>query len=166
MRRRVSETGIRHEHPLGYHPLGADRRERLPSRHSVPGLGALRRLLQRAQQLVALHALLHRLPGPRFGSAAKHRHVHRHRAAAGLSRHVERSGRQDRAVPRPAERALHDPRLGGDPQERRRMRLHLGDRARRLDRQKRQAVLRSETVRHTLPAGTGQHPARNAREAL
>ena len=76
-----------------------------PSRHSVPGLGALRRLLQRAQQLVALHALLHRLPGPRFGSAAKHRHVHRHRAAAGLSRHVERSGRQDRAVPRPAERA-------------------------------------------------------------
>mgnify|MGYP002570326658 FL=1 len=59
--------------------------------------------------------------------------VSAHRAAAGLSRHVERSGRQDRAVPRPAERALHDPRLGGDPQERRRMRLHLGDRTERLD---------------------------------
>ncbi len=105
-------SGITHSVP--------DRRERLPSRHSVPGLGALRRLLQRAQQLVALHALLHRLPGPRFGSTAKHRHVHRHRAAAGLSGHVGRSGRQDRAVPRPAERTLHDPRLGGDPQERRR----------------------------------------------
>ncbi|MFQ8805174.1 MAG: hypothetical protein ACLR8Y_08880 [Alistipes indistinctus] len=79
----------------GYHPLGADRRERLPPDIPFPGwvrCGAT--ASSEHNNVVALHALLHRLPGPRFGSAAKHRHVHRHRAAAGLSRHVGESGRQ------------------------------------------------------------------------
>ena len=118
-------SGITHSvwHGFNYSPADAP----------FPRLGAIRFLLQREQHLVALLQVPERLQGAPLVAVPERGHVHRHDHPAAQLRHVGRDRRADRPVPRHAERPLHLFNMGSDLQERRRRRLHLGDRTERLD---------------------------------
>lgn len=136
----------------------------LARRNGVPRLGALRVVLQRKEQLVALFQLPEHVPRTRFVPVAERRHVRRHRDPDAGGRHVDDHGHAERTVPLVDQPPVPDPRLGGANQERQRHRLRVRtDHPRRGDPQ-RPTVLRQTQLQGSLPGGRRAHGTRNARK--
>ena len=76
---RVPQDRLRPECPGGRNAFGMARLQLLARRNGVPRLGALRVVLQRKEQLVALFQLPEHVPRTRFVPVAERRHVRRHR---------------------------------------------------------------------------------------